>query len=473
MGNSRKSPSPNKAAHTVAERFERALEAILARVVVSDGAIALAYSGGLDSSLLLHLLADYAKRHACSVRAFHIHHGLSPNADHWLAHCAGQAAALGVPFDSAKVALEDTAALGVEQAARLARYRALGELCGRHRVSLLLTAHHQDDQAETVLLQLFRGAGLQGLSGMADATDAHALLGGTAALGRPLLDCRRSELEHAAAQLSIAFIEDESNTDLRYRRNAVRHAIMPLVDLHFPGAAAAIARSSRHWQAARQLQDELAAIDLAHCADADALRLDRVAGLSAARIDNLLRYWLAGRGAQQPPSEAQLLQLRAQVLRADSDAHPSLDLGGLCLQRQRGRLVVATQPAGEPPVAEIRLQWAGEGRIEVPQWQGALVFERTGGGIPAERLATLPLSLRRRSGGERLVPGTGRPSRSLKNLYQERAVPAPWRAWLPLVYLDGALVFAAGLGMDARHAGAADGIRLHWQAGQGVSGTEA
>ncbi len=465
MANSRKSPRPNKAAHTVAERVERALEAILARVVVSDGAIALAYSGGLDSSLLLRLLSDHMRSSGRRLFAFHVHHGLSPHADDWLMHCSQQAAALGVAFDAARVVLPDVADHGIEQAARLARYQALGELCRRHQVSLLLAAHHQDDQAETVLLQLFRGAGLQGLSGMADVADVHGLLGESVALGRPLLACRRSELEQAAAQLGIAFIEDESNADIRYRRNAIRRQILPLVDQHFPGAANAIARSSRHWQAAGQLLEELAVMDLARCADADALSLAHVARLSAARIDNLLRYWLALRGVQRPLSEAQLMQLREQVMGADRDAHPSLDLGGLRLQRQGGRLVVATQLASEPPFADIGLQWAGESRIEVPEWQGALLFERGDAGIPTDLLAAGPLSLRPRTGGERLAPGAGRPSRSLKNLYQEAGVPAQRRAWLPLVYLDGVLVFAAGLGMDVRYTRAANGIRIAWQAG--------
>ncbi len=465
MGNSRKSPRLNKTADAVAARFKRALEAILARVVVSDDAIALAYSGGLDSALLLRLLADHGQRSGRRVFAFHVHHGLSPNADDWLAHCARQAAALGVTFDSARVAVSDHGGLGIEQAARNARYRALGELCNRHQVSLLLTAHHQDDQAESVLLQLFRGAGLPGLSGMADAVDAYALLGHPIALGRPLLDCRRRELEQAAATLSVAHVDDESNADVRYRRNAIRQEIMPLVERHFPGAGGAIARSSRHWQAARQLQDELAAIDLAHCAHGEALSLERMAALSVTRVDNLLRYWLAGQGAQRPPSEAQLMQLREQVLGAASDAHPTLPLCGLKLQRQRGLLLALPCSNLQPPDGELCLRWQGEPSIEVPEWQGALLFERGAGGIGDEQLRRGMLKLRPRAGGERLKPDGRRPSRSLKNLYQEAGLAAALRPWLPLVYLDDALVFAAGLAMDARHTGAAGGIRLRWQPG--------
>ena len=462
MGNSRKSPSPNKAATTVAARFERALEAILARVVVSGGAIALAYSGGLDSALLLRLLADLGRRNGRQLFAFHVHHGLSPNADDWLAHCEREATALGVTFDAVRVVLPDVAGQGVEQAARRARYRALGELCSKHHVSLLLTAHHQDDQAETVLLQLFRGAGLRGLSGMADADDAHALLGADVLLGRPLLDCRRSDLEQAAAQLGVAHVEDESNADTRFRRNAIRHAIFPSIEQHFPGVTAAIVRSSRHWQAAQNLLDDLAAIDLAHCAEGKALKLERVAALSADRADNLLRHWLMLQGAPQPPSEAQLAQLRSQALVSASDAHPSLQLCGLNLQRHGGLLLAWPVAAGQPPDRAIVLRWNGEQHIDIPEWRGTLSFTTGGGGIPAERLRQGALRLRPRTGGERLTPVVGRPSRSLKNLYQEAGVAAQLRPWLPLVYLDDALVFAAGLGSDVR-AASDDGILLGWQ----------
>ncbi len=469
MGNSRKSPSLNKAnpaATAVAARCERALEAILARVVVSGGAIALAYSGGLDSSLLLRLLADFGRRRKLQVLAFHVHHGLSPNADDWLAHCAAQAALAGVAFDAARVTLTDVATHGVEQAARLARYNALGELCRRHRVAALLTAHHQDDQAETMLLQLFRGAGLRGLSGMSEADDAHALLG-PVLLGRPLLDCRRHELAQAATELGVTHIVDESNADVRYRRNAVRQAILPLVEQHFPGATVAIARSSRHAQAVQPLLDDLAEIDLASCADPtnrEALCAERLAALSPSRADNLLRHWLVLRGARRPPSEAQLTQLRQQVCGAAHDAQPLLELGGLRLQRQAGLLIVSRLTAGEPPAGAIRLHWQGESRIELPPWRGALIFEQGVVGLPAELLRKGELTLRARSGGERLKQDGTRPSRSLKNLYQEAGVPARHRPWLPLLFLDNDLIWAAGLGLDARYAQVPEGIRLAWEA---------
>ncbi|MFM8464367.1 MAG: tRNA lysidine(34) synthetase TilS [Burkholderiaceae bacterium] len=464
MASSRKSVQATSAIADVTEQFERALEAILARVVVSDVSVAIAYSGGLDSAVLLQLATRYCHRHQIKLTALHVHHGLSPNADEWLRHCEQQAIALHVPFEAARITLENVNEAGIEQAARVARYAALGDLCRRHGASLLLTAHHQDDQAETVLLQLFRGTGLRGLSGMHELHDENALLGGAVMLARPLLPCSRKQLENYAAELQIAHVQDESNTDTRYRRNAIRQQIMPMIDRHYPGVAATMARSAQHWQSAQQLLDELAAIDLAKCAEGSALKLSAMTELSEQRVDNLLRHWLLVQGAPYPPSTAQLSQLRMQMLDARADAHPSIALCGLQLQR-RGSWLMATEiMRGQPPVEPMQVQWRGEREIEIPEWQGSLLFtESESTGICPQRLQASALTLQPRAGGERLKPDPTRPSRTLKNLFQEAALPAQQRPWLPLAYLDGQLVFAAGLGMDVRHADARGGVVLGWR----------
>ncbi len=472
MANSRNSTPLSKLATRVDAAFRRALEAIPARVVVSGVAgrspeprrIAVAYSGGLDSSVLLHLAAHYCRDAGIDLYAFHVHHGLSPNAGQWLAHCRGQADALGVHFDAREVLVQHIADYGTEQAARLARYNALAEMCTQHQVALLLTAHHQDDQAETVLLQLFRGSGLRGLGGMAALHDDHALLGEGIAMLRPLLDSSRTELEQYAREHAIAHIDDESNTDTRYRRNAIRQQIAPAIEAHFPGFAATVSRSARHLQSAQRLLDELARIDLATCEQGGALVIDQLRKLSADRIDNVLRYWLQGQGADAVPSEAQLTQLRRQMLDAHLDAQPELLLSGLCLQRRLGKLVaMAGSGAMAPPSSAIEILWQGEEVIEVPGWQGSLRFDMdVAGGLDPALLQRGPLQLRPRSGSERLKPSLQRPSRTLKNLFQESCIPARARPWLPLLYIDGELAFAAGLGMDARFLRGGTGIRLHW-----------
>ena len=471
MANSRKSLLLNNSQIAVAiTAFERALEEILVRVVLSDGAsIAIACSGGLDSAVLLHLSADFFASHphlhSHSLHVFHVHHGLSPNADHWLSHVQSECEQLNVPFDARKVSVARVDQHGPENAARLARYEALANLCTVHRVELLLTAHHQDDQAETVMLQALRGAGLPGWSGMADLQRDHALLPTTVTLARPLLDCSRKQLEQIASERAIAHIIDESNEDSRYKRNAIRHEIFPLIEQHFEGFTQALARSSHHFQTAQGLLDELACSDLQQCLNAGELNLKKLALLSVDRIDNLLRYWVVEKIGSYP-SQAQLHQLHQQMLHAATDTHPQIVIGQWVLQREHDHLIIRAQArVDQPPMDAVRVVWQGERQLDIPEWRGQLVFEDgEGEGFDRDLLLQGPLTLRPRQGGERLKLDGRRPSRSLKNLFQESGVAAGRRPWLPLLYAGDQLLFACGLGPNCIVAEKNPGIRLHWQA---------
>ena len=471
MANLRKSLPLNNSQIAVAiTAFERALEEILVRVVLSDGAsIAIACSGGLDSAVLLHLSADFFASHphlhSHSLHVFHVHHGLSPNADHWLSHVQSECEQLNVPFDARKVSVARVDQHGPENAARLARYEALANLCTVHRVELLLTAHHQDDQAETVMLQALRGAGLPGWSGMADLQRDHALLPTTVTLARPLLDCSRKQLEQIASERAIAHIIDESNEDSRYKRNAIRHEIFPLIEQHFEGFTQALARSSHHFQTAQGLLDELACSDLQQCLNAGELNLKKLALLSVDRIDNLLRYWVVEKIGSYP-SQAQLHQLHQQMLHAATDTHPQIVIGQWVLQREHDHLIIRAQArVDQPPMDAVRVVWQGERQLDIPEWRGQLVFEDgEGEGFDRDLLLQGPLTLRPRQGGERLKLDGRRPSRSLKNLFQESGVAAGRRPWLPLLYAGEQLLFACGLGPNCIVAEKNPGIRLHWQA---------
>lgn len=243
------------------DTFAQALAAL--REDATSPSIAIAFSGGLDSSALLYLAHGYATLHGLPLFAFHVHHGISPNADAWLDHCKAQCAALGVSFDARHVTLEKGKS-GVEAAARKLRYAALGEMCRLHGVRLMLTAHHLDDQAETVLLQLLRGSGTAGLSGMDAANSAPELLGNPElVMARPLLPVSREALETYVKACGIGYIDDESNTDPRYARNALRLQVMPALAQAFPGFQERFARSAAHAQSAQRMLTELAAQDLA------------------------------------------------------------------------------------------------------------------------------------------------------------------------------------------------------------------
>lgn len=456
--------------------FERALGAIRARVSAwasEDGgdapatSIAIAYSGGLDSAVLLHLAHAHAASRGLRLHAFHIHHGLSPNADEWLRHCQQQCRQLGVPFEARRVTLDGTRGQGMEQAARTARYAALGDLCEAHAVALLLTAHHLDDQAETVLLQLFRGSGVAGLSGMEPANRAPGLLGNARlVMGRPLLGTTRAALEEFAAAHGISHVEDESNADPRYARNALRHRVMPTVAAHFSGYQERIARSASHARAAQRILDEVAAQDLDRCGEGDSLRLSSLRGLSEDRCNNLLRYWLASHGLRMPAS-AWLDEMRIQLFDAKDDARIRITHADGEIHRHRDRIVLTRRfDDRDLQMPAIDFRWNGEDHRRFDRFRGTLHFERTSCGLDPAWLRGQPLQLRLRRAGDKLKLAGNRPTRSLKQHYQALGIPQWERERLPIVAAQDRMLYAAGIGMHwhGPHCEANDGIALRWVA---------
>jgi tRNA(Ile)-lysidine synthase len=425
--------------------------------------------------VLLQLAHAYARAHGITLHVFHVHHGLSPNADSWLAHCASRAAALGAAFDHRRVAVEKGKS-GTEAAARKLRYAALGDMCRAHGVALLLTAHHLDDQAETVLLQLLRGSGPAGLSGMDAANSAASLLGNAElVMARPLLPVARTELEEYAAAHGVTWVDDESNSDPRYARNALRHQVMPVLAQAFPGFAQRFARSAAHAQSAQRLLTELATQDLAASLDGDAVDVTRLRSMSLDRIYNMLRHWFATRGLSMP-STAWLAEMVTQLLEARYDAQLLVTHPECHVRRHRNRLYLTPKLADldgmrDPDDEGIFVKegelfvWRGETCIHFPAYGGTLHFEPAGQGFDGAWLRAQQLQIDFRKGGERLKLAANRPTRSLKAHFQALNVPAWERTRLPIVTASGALLFAAGIGMDCGHFGSGpDGmIALRWQ----------
>lgn len=460
-------------AGTLPAQFARALDALRG---ASSDPIAVAYSGGLDSSALLHLAHGYGRQHGVAVFAFHVHHGLSPNADAWLANCESRCATLGLAFEARRVVLESTKS-GVEAAARKLRYAALGALCRAHGVRLMLTAHHLDDQAETVLLQLLRGSGTAGLSGMDAANAAPELLGNPdLTMARPLLPVSRGELEAYVAAHAIAYVEDESNTHPRYARNALRHQVMPALAQAFPGYQERFARSAAHAQSAQRLLTELAEQDLAACLVDDCVDVAQLRAMSLDRAYNMLRHWFALRGLRMP-STAWLTEMVTQLVEARVDAQLLVTHPDCHIRRYRDRLHIT------PKLAELagqrdpddegvlvkegeRFRWNGESSLAFPAYGGVLHFDEAEQGLDAGWLRAQPLQIDFRKGGERLKPAPNRPTRALKYHYQACDVPAWERERLPIVSAGKDLLFAAGIGMDCHHvqAGAGPHIVLRWTA---------
>ena len=394
MASSRKRPSADLAA---------ALSRSLDTRVLQGARIAVALSGGVDSVVLLHLL-----KQRCGLRlsAIHVHHGLSPNADAWARFCRRVCRAWKVPLRISKVTVRKSGK-GLEAAAREARYEAFKQL----KVDVIALAHHLDDQAQTVLMNLLRGAGARGASGM----PARARLDGKWLL-RPLLDAPREAIVAYARSHALPWVEDESNADEALTRNFVRRRLGPLIASRYPGWREALARAARHFSAADQ----------------------------EARL--LVREFLASRGLRAP-SEAKLVEMLKQL--SSAGRRTLIEHDGMRLRVYRGKVALSR---ALPQREFTPVSWSGERRIPLPALGGELRFRAArGAGIDARTLGERPWSVRLRSGGERLQPDPRRPRRTLKNLFQETGVPAWERERLPLLYCGEDLVWVPGLGVDARY----------------------
>jgi tRNA(Ile)-lysidine synthase len=397
--------------------------------------LCVAYSGGLDSSVLLHLLAEARQSLGFSLTAVHVHHGLSNQADAWVRHCTQVCLALDVPLAIHHVDVQ-LAGEGLEAAARAARYRVFGQL----DADFLVLAHHRDDQAETVLLQLLRGASLKGLAAMPEVRPLTEKL----KLLRPLLAATRAEIAAGAAASGLAWVDDASNGDLRLARNALRQEVFPRLIRHFPHAPKALAQAAAQFSEAALLLDALADQDGCTAISQNGLAIPALQALSESRARNLLRRFLERAGVEIH-AEAVREALR-QLCGARPDAQICIEFGQYVLRRYRGWAVVE---AALPEVAQNStsvLIWQGEKRIDLGA-AGSLQFQS----VPGEgvRLAPGVVSIRTRQGGERIKPGPGRPRRTLKNLLREAGVPAWQRGAMPLVYLADSLVWAAGVGADS------------------------
>ncbi len=394
-----------------------------------------AYSGGLDSSVLLHALRELAPR--APLLAWHVHHGLHDQADAAATHCAASARRLGVPFQRFDVRVQ-RAGRGTEAAAREARYQALRE---RMRPGdLLLTAQHADDQAETLLLQLLRGAGPRGLAAMPVTRPF-----GPGWLARPLLELRRATLREWAIQRGLAWHEDPTNRDTALDRNYLRQRIMPLLEARWPGAASTLSRGARLCADQERALAGLLQRHPAHVAPGRPLPCQPLREADEAERRLLLRAWLRGQGVPAP-SERRLRAALAMLLDARPDRQPLAELGGgHRLGRFRDRLYLfPARVATAPPDGLLR--WSGDMPLALPDG-ATLGFETRarGPGIDPARWRGARPEVGYRRGGERMIPAGGRHRLSLKEIFQRHGVP-PWRrAWMPLLYLDGELAAVGDL----------------------------
>jgi tRNA(Ile)-lysidine synthase len=439
--------------------------ALEASVPAEVSGLVVALSGGPDSAALLRAVAVLGKDfRGLPLRAVHIDHGLQPAAADFRAACERLCARLRIPLRIVAIQVPQTAGVSLEAAARDARYAALA--AEMQPGECLLTAHHRQDQAETLLLQALRGAGVKGMSAMPVCRPL-----GSGWHVRPLLDVAHKdlkgfgELEPAASadpsiERSIGHSVDPMNQDLRFDRVYLRSAVWPLIVKRWPGAAIALTRAARHMAEAQQLLEMAAGADLGNLRDGDALSIPGLRTLSPSKRINTVRLWLREAGLEAP-STARLSEALRQVLDADADHQPTMIWGGHALRRYRQRLFVT--PAELPRMPEAQSWIPAQGSLELGPALGSLSWVAQQGGIAAQRLPASVI-VRRRDGGETLKPGPSAKTQTVQHLCQAFGV-LPWmRDALPLVFAGDDLIAVADLWLDARWCAAAGapGVRVAW-----------
>lgn len=424
--------------------FDRALSRKL------PGPSLIAFSGGLDSTALLHALSQDPAIRTPGLRAIHVHHGLQDMADDWAAHCARFCASIGVPLAVASVVVDRDSGDGLEAAARKARYGAFASALAAGEV--LVTAHHRNDQAETFLLRALRGSGPDGLAAMQPwrkfAAGWH---------WRPLLDASRDDLLAYAQQHGLSWLDDPSNEDTHHDRNFLRQRILPLLRERWPHADASFARSAALNADAVDLldQEDALALATARSIDPQALSASALLELAAPRRARVLRRWIEAQGFPPLPGEG-VAQIESDLLPARADARARFEWRDVVIERWRDLLHV--QRRREPLPTGWNAEWDGSKPLSLPGGD-RLVLEGTQA-LPS------PCQVSARQGGERIILPGRKHSHALKNVLQELGVP-PWeREALPLVHDDaGALVaiadFAYSANFDAWLRG--KGARLRWR----------
>ncbi len=439
--------------------------------------VLLAYSGGRDSTALADIAARlYHRPHQsliASLTVVHIHHGLSAHADEWVEHARESCRSWNLPLITEHVFVSRASGLGIEGAAREARYRALARIARDEKANVILTAHHLDDRLETFLIQWMRGAGPEGLSAMSSVRPLeNAPSGSGTVLARPWLDVTRDQIEAYCEKAHLSWVEDDSNSDTHYLRNLIRAEIFPRLDEAREGWRLAAARSIGLVSQSASIARSVGEDDAAHCAAGDnprAIVIARLLALPVVRQSLCLRSWLCAQGARAP-SKVHLEEALKQIRETHSDSRLRVRVDGHEIRRWGANLVLCpVKPQTREGVRDLVLSWKGEQGLPLAYWNGILKFVPCAegeDGFDAAALESGRLEVRARKGGEKIKIHRLRPSRNLKHLYQQFKVPAFERGSLPLVWLNGELIYAAGLGAEVRALADRDlvknRVRLEW-----------
>lgn len=417
-------------------------------------------SGGLDSVVLLHVLAQCRQQLPFTLTAAHVHHGLSEHATSWSEFAVAFAESLSVPCEVYRVTVDRCSKEGIEAAARRARYAVYASL----QCDAIMLAHHRNDQAETTLLQLVRGSGIRGLAAM----PVRRRLTDTIMLVRPLLDIPRAVLQTYAVEYGLSWVEDESNTDTRYRRNFLRHTILPQLEEYYPQITSTLTQAAQHFADASVLLQDLALLDFPDLKNQHALPREIVMSLSFSRQRNLLYWYLLACGVE--PADTVIEEMIRLLKEAGHDSQPQIRVDSHCIYLDYRAITVV--PEFTPPGQAVPVFWRGESQLEIPQWRATLHIDlKPGADLKPDtegmRVALLQQGLTlmpRQSSATLLRVHPHRPRQSVKHLWQQNQVPAWQRKYLPFVYCENALVWVpyAGLVVNARAQSEEQEACLRW-----------
>ena len=402
----------------------------------ADLEILLGFSGGLDSCVLLHLLTSMQSQLHLKLKAIHVHHGISPYADDWLNFCKQKCKLLDIEFDAVKVKINKKGSLGIEGEARELRYEAIK----KKQKDIVALGHHQNDQAETLMLQLLRGSGLKGLAGMPEFDKKRKFW-------RPMLNIKKELLEKYASENGIKYIKDESNEDINFDRNFIRKKVLPLIESRYPASIETISRSASNISEGYHLNKLLALDDSKNVMSDDGsyLLISDLNKLPNLRAINLIRWWLSFNGLLMP-SKKNVEELFRQVKLIKKDTSLNLKISNDRSIRAFGNKLFIVSMKNNLP--SYRFKWAGQDEIELPN-KSKLHFVKTKkGGLSLSKLGVNTLDIKGRTGGEKLKPLPDQPSRSLKYLFQKADIPHWERDQFPLVYANEKLVAVPNLGVQ-------------------------
>ncbi len=426
------------------------------RALSKPAAYLLAFSGGRDSQVLLHLLAAVQKQLPARLAAVHIDHGLQSESLGWAVHCEQVCQTLGVPIKRLTLRLSPARGESVEAQARTARYEALSELLGEGE--MLLTAHHREDQAETVLLQLLRGAGPAGLSAMPLVTSF-----GNGLHCRPLLEVSAEQIQTYAESHHLSWVEDGSNSNDRFDRNFLRNQVIPLMRQRWPAMSRTLSRSARHCSEAQKLVEQTAHRLLHNLVDprSGSLALPELLKLPACESRAVLRLWIRTSGFATPDT-TRLDRILDEMGGAAEDRNPLVHWPGVEIRRYRGRLYV------RPPLltmdSEQVIAWSDDNPVELPAGLGQLRAVVGSFGLSLSAWRNSRIELRFKEQGGRLKPLGRAHSCTFKNYFQQLGIP-PWlRTRIPLIYLDGELAAVSDFCICEPFGAPASeqGVRLEW-----------